>query len=66
MKYTYKLQHKYIPKLKNLGDMMLNPTEDSEEFDDIIIGGVFIPDDKKTSINLTSEFLIRDNQDKVN
>ena len=66
MKYTYKLQHKYIPKLKNIGDMMLNPTEDSDEFDDIVIGGIFIPDDHKSSINLTSEFLIRDNQDKVN
>lgn len=66
MKYTYKLLHKYIPRLNNLSDMLLNPKEDNDEFDDIIIGGYFYPDDNKSQINLTSDGLIRDNIDKVN
>ena len=66
MKYTYKLLHKYIPRLNNLSDMLLNPKEDNDEFDDIIIGGYFYPDDNKSQINLTSDGLIRDNINKVN
>ena len=33
MKYTYKLLHKYIPRLNNLSDMLLNPKEDNDEFE---------------------------------
>lgn len=73
MKFVYRLQKKKIPILRSLSNVMsqitmgLNPMMNEEnEFEEIVTGGYFYPDDGKTSINLTSEFLIRENKDKIN
>lgn len=78
MKFIYKLQHKKIPKkrpglssvfsMAQMSEQAGIPLDDpffEDEFIDIVVGGYFFPEDGKTSINLTSEHLIRNNKDNI-
>lgn len=75
MKFVYTLQREYIPKsnygngaMKQVFDILNGKADtlDLNEMEEVVTGGYFIPDDKKTQVELTSEFLIRENKDKIN
>lgn len=74
MKFIYTIATKKYFVLPTLSDALalaqegkqLSPEEKEGKWVDVPVGGYFMPEDNQSQINLTSEFLIRENRDMVN